>query len=503
MIPMLLADVAAAIGVEVPASVARVTVSSVEFDSRKVRPGSLFVALSGEHADGHDFAGAAARAGAVAVLGSRAVAELPTLVAPGAPPAADVPGTPGKPTRDGDTAVLAALSALARHVCTRLVADGLTVIGVTGSAGKTSTKDLIAAVLARAGTVVAPPESFNNELGHPYTVLRADARTDFLVLELSARGRGHIAALATIAPPRIGVVLNVGSAHLGEFGSRDAIAEAKGELVEALPAAAAGGVAILNVDDDRVAAMDARTVAAVVGTGISGAASVRAEDIALDGAARASFTLVTPEGSARVGLRVVGGHQVPNALAAAAVGRAVGMDVVTVAAALSAAGASSKWRMAVTELPGGVTVVNDAYNANPESMRAAIEALSRIGAGRNRWAVLGEMAELGATAPSLHREIGAVAQRSGAQVLAVGAGARGIFDGANEVFDVDGGLRPVFAGGIDTAATLLSSLVEQRDVVLIKASRTVGLERLADRLIEARTPSGGAVVWPRNGGGAT
>jgi UDP-N-acetylmuramoyl-tripeptide--D-alanyl-D-alanine ligase len=505
MIPMTLAEVAAVIGADAPAGAADMTVTGVEFDSRKVTPGALFVALAGEHVDGHDFAAAAARAGAVAVLGSRPVPELPTLVAPAVPAARPASAAPADQLDPRSAAVLAALSALARHVCRRLVADGLTVVAVTGSVGKTSTKDLIAAVLSRAGTVVAPPESFNNEIGHPYTVLRADADTDFLVLELSARGLGHIAALAEIAPPRIGAVLNVGSAHLGEFGSRDAIAQAKGELVEALPSAADGGVAILNADDDRVAAMASRTAAAVVRTSVASPATVPAAvyatDIHLDSSARASFRLVTPEGAAPVTLAVVGEHQVPNAVAAAAVGRAVGIGVSAIADALSAAGPVSKWRMAVTHLPGGITVVNDAYNANPESVRAALHALVQIEASGVRWAVLGGMAELGAAAAEEHLRIGAEAQRGGVQVLAVGDAARPIFDGADRVFEQAGGLRPLWVSGIDTAVALLAGMVQPADVVLVKASRAVGFERLAARLIDALSsaPAAHRSVWNGEG----
>lgn len=467
MIAMTLSEIASVLEVAAPPGSGSVEVTSVEFDTRRIAPGALFVALPGEHADGHDFAAAAAAAGAVALLGSRPVAELPALIA-----------------GDGAGPVLRALSALAHHVVTRLVADGLTVVGVTGSAGKTSTKDLIAAVLSRSGTVVAPPESFNNELGHPYTVLRADRSTDYLVLELSARGIGHIAALTRIAQPRIGAVLNVGSAHLGEFGSRDAIARAKGELVEALPAAADGGVAVLNADDPRVAAMAARTSAAVVTTGIEHPADIRAQHVRLDPAARAIFDLVTPEGSAPVHLAVVGVHQVANALAAAAVGRAAGMDVATVADALSAAGPASKWRMAVTELPGGVTVINDAYNANPESMGAALDALGRIGAGRRRWAVLGEMAELGGAADGAHLDLGRRAQRSGAQVLAVGEAARHIADGAAEEVGAGHGDEPMRAASVEDAVATLQRHIRPGDVVLVKASRAAGLERIAERLIE-------------------
>lgn len=485
MIPMTLAEIAAVIGVAAPEGADEGTVTSVEFDSRRVRPGALFVALAGENADGHDFAAAAATAGAVALLGSRAVPELPALLVPPADtaPVAGAAGQGGSPPASSDGApapVLAALATLAQHVAGRLIAAGLTVIGVTGSAGKTSTKDLIAAVLSRAGTVVAPPESFNNELGHPYTVLRADADTDFLVLELSARGIGHIAALTAIAPPRIGVVLNVGSAHLGEFGSREAIALAKGELVEALPPAAQGGVAILNADDPYVAAMADRSRAAIVRTSANSAAEVQALDIALDATARARFTLRTPEGSAPVHLAVVGEHQVGNALAAAAVGRAVGMGVAEVAAALAAAGPASKWRMAVTEICG-VTLINDAYNANPESMRAALAALDRIGVGRRRWAVLGEMAELGDDDGSAHRAIGAAAHRAGVAVIAVGDGARAIAEGAQRP---DSAPRPVWCADIDTAIGVLRRSVAPGDVILVKASRAVGLERVAIALVD-------------------
>lgn len=483
---MTLAEVAAAIGVRAPVGASDIAVTSVEFDSRKVRPGALFIALAGEHTDGHLFAEAAAAAGAVAVLGSREVAALPTLTV--AESAASEAVT-GNPAVDRSGPVLAALSRLAHHVAERLVAAGLTVIGVTGSAGKTSTKDLIRAVLAQAGTVVAPPESFNNELGFPYTVLRADETTDFLVLELSARGIGHIGALTRIARPRIGAVLNVGSAHLGEFGSREAIARAKGELVEALPPADEGGVAVLNGDDALVAGMATRTSAAVVLTGTGPGAAVRAEDIALDAVARASFRLVTPEGDAPVHLAVVGEHQVANALAAAAVGRAAGMDAQAVAAALSQAGPASKWRMAVTDVPGGVTMVNDAYNANPESMRAALAALGHLAPGGAHWAVLGEMAELGSAAPEAHRELGALARRAGIGLLAVGDGARELYDGAiaagHEGRERAAGPEPLYFEDIDAAVAGLLPLIAPGDAVLVKASRAVGLERFAERLIQA------------------
>jgi len=485
MIPMTLREIAAAIGVPAPVFGGDSVVSSVEFDTRRVTPGALFVALIGARVDGHDFLDVATAAGAVAVLGSKDIASraVPVLRV------------------DGNDAVLRALSVIARASVAELVArHRLVVIGVTGSAGKTSTKDLVAAVL-RAGLdpaaesedqrVVAPPESFNNELGHPYTALRATAATQFLVLELSARGIGDIADLAATAPPLVGVVLNVGSAHIGEFGSLAAIATAKGELVEGLPLAGAGGVAILNADDPRVLAMASRTTAAVVTFGTGLEATIRAHQVVSDAQARARFELVTPEGSAPVQLRLVGAHQVSNALAAAAVGRSVGMSVAAVAAALSSAVPASKWRMEITERPDGVTVINDSYNANPESMKAALKALVVIGEHRRTWAVLGEMAELGALFQSAHDEIGRLVVRLNVdRLIVVGQSARALHLGA--LLEGSWGNESEIVDDIPAALVVLARDLEPGDVVLIKASRSVGLDQVATALLadSAATISG-------------
>ncbi|MFB9839065.1 UDP-N-acetylmuramoyl-tripeptide--D-alanyl-D-alanine ligase, partial [Actinoallomurus acaciae] len=265
------------------ASPEAVVTGPVVIDSRKAEPGALFAALRGERLDGYDFAGQAVAAGAVAVLAEREV------------------GAPAVIVDD----VLNAMGALARAVVARL--PEVTVAGLTGSAGKTSTKDLLAHLASRLGPTIAPPGSFNNEIGHPLTVLRATEDTRYLVLEMGARGLGHIRRLAGIAPPDIGIVLNVGSAHIGEFGSREVVAKAKGELVEAL---SAEGTAILNADDPLVRTMAARTPARIVTFGRAPDATVRAVDESLDEAGRSRFTLVTPEGSAAVRLRLHGAHAV-------------------------------------------------------------------------------------------------------------------------------------------------------------------------------------------------
>ncbi|HYS41310.1 MAG TPA: UDP-N-acetylmuramoyl-tripeptide--D-alanyl-D-alanine ligase [Pseudonocardiaceae bacterium] len=481
MIPLTLAEIAKAVrGRLHNADGTELVTGSVEFDSRKLVPGGLFVAVPGERVDGHGFAADAVRAGAVGVLAAREVPAPAVLV-----PQVEFHGSRAF-VLAGDTdgagaAVLAGLAAVARTVVDRLVPHGLAVVGVTGSSGKTSTKDLIAGLLTRLGPTVAPPGSFNNELGHPWTVLRADEHTRHLVLELSARGPGHIAALCAVAPPRIGAVLNVGSAHLGEFGSRAEIAKTKGELVETLPA---DGLAVLNADDPLVAAMADRTNARVVFVGEAASADVRAVDVRLDDQVRAGFRLVTPAGDADVQLAVHGAHQVGNALTAAAVALELGMSVADVAGGLSHARPVSRHRMEVTTRPDGVTVINDAYNANPESMRAALEALAAMSnaGARRTWAVLGPMADLGADAEAGHDDIGRLAVRLGiSRLVVVGEQARPMYQGAH--LAGSWGKESVLVPDVDAAVALLREQLRPGDAVLVKASNVGGLWRVADVLL--------------------
>jgi UDP-N-acetylmuramoyl-tripeptide--D-alanyl-D-alanine ligase len=323
-------------------------------------------------------------------------------------------------------------------------------------------------------------------------VLLATTDTRFLVLELSARGLGHIRHLAEIAPPRIGAVLNVGSAHLGEFGSREVIAQAKGELVRALPAHQAGGVAILNVDDPLVRAMASWTQARIVSVGESVTAHVRAHGVRVDELGRPAFTIVAGGDSAEVHLRLSGEHHVGNALAAAAIALECGLPLPDVAAALSVARAQSRWRMELTERGDGVLIVNDAYNANPESMRAALKslaAIARAGGGRRSWAVLGPMAELGPDAPAEHDAIGRLTVRLGiSRLVSVGEAARPIADGAAAEGSRAGESRwaadIAAVADIAAAADLLRAQLRPGDVVLLKASRSARLERLAAMLAD-------------------
>jgi UDP-N-acetylmuramoyl-tripeptide--D-alanyl-D-alanine ligase len=445
---------------DVPDPETRLTAPSV-CDSREAAPGGMFVAITGEHADGHDYAADAVAAGAVCVLASRPV------------------GVPAVVVSD----VMGALGMLAREVGRR---TGATVVGLTGSAGKTSTKDLLAQVLERHGPTVATARSLNTEIGLPLTMLRAGEDTRYLVLEMGARHKGDIRYLTGLVPPAVGLVINVGTAHVGEFGSRAAIAEAKGELVEALPDAGSGGLAVLNADDELVAAMAARTEARVLLYGRAGHADVRGEDVELAGG-RARFRLSAGGVSAAVALRFLGEHQVSNALGAAAVAYGLGMAVPDIAAALSAARPLASGRLEVTERPDGITVVNDAFNANPDSVAAALRTLAAMAGGRRTVAVLGEMAELGDLTRQAHEQAGQLAADLGVDILVAvgGANAAAVAGAAS----AGGRLHAVVVPDTVAALAALRDLLRPGDVVLAKASHAMHLEELAATLAAAGGPA--------------
>lgn len=454
MIRMTLAEVAAAVEGEVAGPADLVVTGEAFLDSRAPVPGGLFVAVAGEHVDGHDYAEGAVAGGAAAVLGARAL-PVPTVVV------ADV---------------VTALGRLARHVLDRL--PEVTVLALTGSQGKTGTKDYLGHVLSSVGATVATRGNLNNELGVPLTALRCTDETRYLVVEMGARGGGHVGYLCSVAPPRVAAVLNVGSAHLGEFGSVEAIAAAKGEIVEALPA---DGVAVLNADDPRTSAMASRTRAPVLSFGVGG--DVSWQEVTADDLGRPSFELGYAGRWLPVRLDQVGGHQVANAAAAAALAIAAGVSPDAVAEALNRPAPGSRWRMELHERADGLVVVNDAYNANPASMRAALEALRSLGERRGRtFAVLGEMRELGAESAALHREVGAEAAGLGVDVVvAVGPEAAAIAAGARTT----PGWRGVAldTAGRDAALAWVRNNVTAGDVVLVKASRGAALEVLAEGLL--------------------
>ena len=469
MIPLSLMDIAQITGgrlhgVDDASAAALVIDGPVVTDSRQAGPGGLYIARIGEQMDGHQFVAPAARAGAVAAMTTREVDDLPCVVVE------DIQG---------------GLASLARAVVDQH--PDLTVIAITGSSGKTSTKDLLASVLSSAAPTVAPAGSLNSEVGVPLTVFRVTPRTRFLIVEMGARGVGHIDYLTRIAPPSIGIELNVGTAHVGEFGSREAIAVAKAELVQALPPT---GLAVLNADDPVVRAMAGKTTARVRLVGTGPEADVRATEIILDDRGRPSFLVATPQGGAQVTLPLHGEHHVGNALAVVAASLECGLALTDVVAALATAMPASRWRMEVTERPDGVTVVNDAYNANPDSMRAALKALVAMGGGRGRddatpthrtWAVLGSMLELGEDSTTEHDAIGRLAVRLNiSRLVVVGDTARPMATGAQH--EGSWGDEAVWVPDADAAYDLLAEELRPGDVVLFKSSRDAGLRWLGDRL---------------------
>jgi UDP-N-acetylmuramoyl-tripeptide--D-alanyl-D-alanine ligase len=429
-------------------------ISRVVADSREVGPGDLYVALPGARVDGHDFVAEAFERGAAAALVTRESSYAGPVIV----------------VADTSRALLELASDEREQLDARVLA-------ITGSTGKTSVKDLTAAVLSLRYRVTASPRSFNTEVGVPLTILASSEDTEVVVCEMGSRGRGHIRLLAGVARPLVGVVTNVGPAHLEMFGSIEGVAEAKAELIEALPE---GGTAVLNADDPFVRDFARRTKARTILYGISSDATVRGEELSLDADGRASFNLRTPEGSERVELAVPGEHMAWNALAACGGGVALGLSAAECAAALKEA-RISPWRMEVFETQDGYRVINDAYNANPTSMAAALKA-ARWMAGEGRCiVVLGEMAELGATSGVEHERIGELVARLGIErLITVGTAARRISVGA-----VREGVEPERVAASETVEEALDevrSWAGSGDVVLVKASRRAGLERLAKAL---------------------
>ncbi len=431
-----------------------VDISSVAIDSRDASEGGLFVALGGSRQDGHAFVKEAHANGVRAAL----VSDRRALSGPGIV----VPDT------------LAALSALAAAERRRTTAK---VIGITGSSGKTTTKDLLTAVLSKRFGVHASQGSYNNEVGLPLTILEAGEATEFLVCEMGSRGIGHIAALCEVAQPDVGIVTNVGVAHLELFGSMENVAKAKSELVSAL---GSGGVAILFEDDPVVRGFSDLVRGRTLTFGTSERSDVRALDVSLEGDGRASFRIVAYGDSERVRLPVPGEHMVPNALAATAAGLAVGIALEECAGALEQA-SISRWRMETSTTSDGITVVNDAYNANPASMAAALRTARWMAKGGRLAAVLGQMAELGSVALEEHERIGEMAARLGVErVVTVGREARPLAMAA-----LREGLEPSDVASYDDPDEALADIrawLKPGDVVLFKGSRVVGLDRLAEAL---------------------
>ncbi|MCI0633756.1 MAG: UDP-N-acetylmuramoyl-tripeptide--D-alanyl-D-alanine ligase [Actinobacteria bacterium] len=452
MIARPLSEIADAVHGRIRGRAERIT--SVVTDSRRAAPGALFVALQGERVDGHAFVTDALARGAAAALVHREVEGEPLLV-----------------VADTGRALLALAADERDHL------SGTRVIAITGANGKTSTKDLTAAVCRTAFRTHASPASFNNEVGLPMTLLTAEPRTEVVVAEMGARREGDVALLCRIARPEVVVVTNVGVAHMEIFGSWDAIVRAGAEPVEWLDA---DGVAIVNAEDPVTRGYRERARARVVTFGTDPNADVRAEDVVLGPDARANFTLRAGSDRARVELGVPGEHMVSNALAAAACGVSIGIDVDACAAALEDA-RISPWRMETFETASGVTVLNDAYNANPESMSAALKTARWMASGRRLAAVLGHMAELGPVAFEEHERLGELVVRIGVdRLITVGEPARQIARAAiregqlpQDVLSFD---------EADGAADEVRAWARRGDVVLLKGSRVAGIERVAESL---------------------
>jgi len=448
---------------------AGLTVNGLAIDSREAEPGCAFVALPGERVDGHDFLRAALDAGARLLVVTRSREDVASAIA-----LASERGVAVMRVADA----VGAIQALATWHRGRLHCP---VIAVTGSTGKTTTKDFLHAVLGTSMKVVSTRGNRNNELGAPLTVLDAGSDTDALIVEMGMRGLGQIARLAEVARPSLGLVTNVGETHIEVLGTQDAITTAKGELVVSIPA---DGIVFLNGDDALSAALVPLAVAPVTLYGLSEKCAIRAQGIVLDAESKASFTLQAPQGFIPVALPVPGRHNVYNALAAAAVGLRLGLTLDDVAAGLGSAELTAM-RMQSFITPGGVTVINDAYNASPASMRAAVETLSSLEVAGRRIAVLGDMAELGSLSELAHFRLGEEVGRAGLDVLVtVGERAARIAEGARAEGMDASRVRPCVTPA--EASEVLDDLLAEGDAVLVKASRVMGLEVVVEGIVSPR-----------------
>lgn len=463
MITLSLREIAEVISAELVGDPETLISSSVETDSRLVTQGSLFVAKPGEITDGHLFVSSAIQNGAVATIVERRVNEsIPQLI-----------------VKDS----VLALGLLAKHVVAKVKALGnLKVIGVTGSNGKTTTKNMLREVLSTAGETIAPEESFNNEVGAPYSMLRVTESTKFLVAELGAGGLGSIRYLAQMCKPDIGIELKVGLAHAGEFGGIEVTQQIKAELVEEL---SSEGIALLNIDDERVKRMSEKTQAKISSFGLSSDAIYRADDVSVN-IKGTSFTFHTPDGSVNpVQLQIIGEHHVYNALAALATAELLGIDRTSAIKALESMKLAEKWRMELNVASNGLTVINDAYNASPDSMRAAIQTLAQLGrqTGKKTVAVMGEMAELGEFSAHEHDAIGRMAVRLNlGQVVVVGKAAKLIHMGASQEGSWDG--ESQYFDEISDALGYLRGMLTGDEIVLVKSSKSANLRYLGDDLLK-------------------
>jgi len=435
----------------------------VVIDSRKVSQGDLFVAINGENVDGHDFCHEAIKKGAIAVISSKELVGIPTLLVKEGNAA----------SKNVDQPTVIALGKLATYLLMKL--PNIFKIAVTGSSGKTTTKDLLFDLGNLIGPTVAPVGSYNNEIGMPQTILECDEKTKVLILEMGAREVGNIKKLCQIAKPDTSILLNIGSAHIEIFGSRELILKTKSEIIECLNAE---DVAVLNHEDETFSKQ--KTKAKVVSFGLSGA-DVSAKNVVLNDKAQASYELEFEGKVSQVNLKIVGAHQVSNSLAAAAVFLKKGLDIDLVAKTLSNSVAKSKWRMQVEVNRKNITVINDSYNANPESMKAAIRTLKQVGADKKTFIIVGEMLELGSDSKQMHEEVADLIQKLDVKkTLVVGNGAKIISDYLSSN-TYKGRLE--FCMDIDSAISKTKEMVEINDVVLVKASRAIGLERVANALM--------------------